>query len=133
MSSMFDSRSDRVLAALGAMLFCATFAVLAACGGQNATTSGRGAATAAVDHVQIKDFKYAPSTITVGVGATITWTNRDKAPHTATSGASPNADDVFETATITKGASKTVTVSKRGTFAYYCAFHPFMKATVIVR
>lgn len=82
---------------------------------------------------RIEDFKYVPSTITVAPGTTITWTNRDKAPHTATSGASPNADGVFESGTITKGASRTVTVSKRGTFAYYCAFHPFMKGTVIVK
>jgi manganese oxidase len=122
-----------VLAVLGAMLVCATVAVLAACGGQSATTTGRGAAAAAVDHVQIKDFKYMPSTIAVAAGTTITWTNEDTTPHTATSGVSPNADGVFESGTITKGASKTVTVSKRGTFTYYCAFHPFMKATVIVK
>lgn len=121
-----------MLAALGVVLVLATLAVLVIHGNRGASMTGRGAA-AAVDHVQIKDFKYAPATITVAPGTTITWTNRDSAPHTATSGASPNADDVFESGTITKSASKSVTVRKRGTFTYYCAFHPFMKATVIVR
>jgi plastocyanin len=133
MSSTFHSGLGRVPAVLGAALVLATPAVLAACGDQRASTATRSAAAAAVDHVQIKDFKYAPSTIAVGVGTTITWTNRDNAPHTATSGASPNADGVFDSGTITKGASKTVTVSKRGTFTYYCAFHPFMKGTVVVK
>jgi plastocyanin len=131
---MFHSRLDRMLALLGALLVLATLAVLAVHGGdRSAATSKPGAAPAAVDHVQIKDFKYAPATITVALGTTITWTNRDSAPHTATSGDSPNADGVFESGTIKKAASKTVTASKRGTFTYYCAFHPFMKATVIVR
>lgn len=136
-SAMIHSRTVRLPAVLGAMLVLAT---LAACGDRGATTTAtrattgtRGAAPAGVDHVRIEDFKYVPSTITVAPGTTITWTNRDKAPHTATSGASPNADGVFESGTITKGASRTVTVSKRGTFAYYCAFHPFMKGTVIVK
>jgi plastocyanin len=133
MSSTSRRRLDRVPAVLGAMLVLAAPAVLAACGDQPASTATRSAAATAVDHVQIKDFKYAPATITVGVGTTITWTNRDNAPHTATSGSSPDADGVFESGTITKGASKTVTVSRRGTFTYYCAFHPFMKGTVVVR
>jgi plastocyanin len=133
MSSRFHDRRDRVLAALGAMLVLATFAVLVIPGDRGPATTPPGAAAAAVDHVRIKDFKYAPATITVAPGTTITWTNQDTAPHTATSGASPNADGVFDSGTITKAASRTVTVSKRGTFTYYCAFHPFMKATVIVR
>ena len=52
-------------------------------------------------------------------GTNIAFTNEDRAPHTATSGASPNADGVFDTGTLTKGRSKSVKVTKAGTFAYY--------------
>ena len=69
----------------------------------------------------------------VAVGAKITFTNQDDAPHTATSGASPNADGVFDSGTLKKGQSKSVKLAKAGTFSYYCAFHPFMKGTVTVK
>ena len=71
--------------------------------------------------------------ITVAAGTKITFTNEDSAPHTATSGPSPGADGVFDTGTLKKGQSKGVKVAKAGTFAYYCAIHPFMKGTVIVK
>ena len=81
----------------------------------------------------IKDFLYEPDAISVAVGTKITFTNEDSAPHTATSGQPPGADGVFDTGNLTKGESKSVTVAKAGTFAYYCELHPFMKGTVIVK
>src|SRR5437868_15475839 len=38
--------------------------------------------------VGIKDHKYAPTVLTVPVGATVTWTNHDEDPHTVTSATS---------------------------------------------
>jgi plastocyanin len=119
---------------LGAAVIIAAGVALVACGGQG--TDNRPAQSApakAVDHVQIADFAYAPAAITVPAGTTITFTNDDSAPHTATSGTSPTADGVFDTGTLKKGKSKTVKVTKPGRFAYYCAIHPFMKATVTVK
>ena len=56
---------------------------------------------------------------------TITFTNEDGAPHTAT------ADDgAFDTGRLTKGQSATVTVSASGDHAYKCLVHPSMKGTV---
>jgi plastocyanin len=133
---MLSNSHSRLSRALALLVLAPTLA-LAACGGSatatRTTTSTGGAPAASVDHVQIKEFKYAPATITVALGTKITWTNHDSAPHTATSGTSPNSDGVFDSGTIKKGESKTATVSKRGTFTYYCAFHPFMKATVVVK
>jgi plastocyanin len=61
-------------------------------------------------------------------GGRVLWTNSDTAAHTAT------ADDrSFDTQTIDKGKARMVTVTAAGTFAYHCDFHPFMKATVVVR
>ena len=130
MISTPKSALDRTLAVLGVALILATVAVLVTARGPDAATTP---ATASVDAVAITDFKYAPVAISVKAGTTITWTNRDSAPHTATSGDSPNPDRVFDTDIITKGQSKTIKISKRGTFTYYCALHPFMTATVTVR
>lgn len=78
--------------------------------------------------VDINSFKYSPVTIVVRRGGRVRWTNSDAAAHTAT------ADDrSFDTQTIDKGAARSVTFTTAGTFAYHCDFHPFMKATVVVK
>jgi plastocyanin len=78
--------------------------------------------------VDIKSFKYKPPTVTVKKGGRVKWVNADAAAHTST------ADDrSFDTQTIDKGKSRMVTFTTAGTFAYHCDFHPFMKATVVVK
>lgn len=78
--------------------------------------------------VDIRSFKYKPVTIVVKKGGRVRWTNSDSAAHTAT------ADDrSFDTQTIDKGAARMVTFTTAGTVAYHCDFHPFMKATVVVK
>jgi plastocyanin len=78
--------------------------------------------------VDIRAFKYKPVTVAVTKGGRVKWVNADAAAHTST------ADDrSFDTQTIERGKSRTVTFTKAGTFAYHCDFHPFMKATVVVR
>jgi len=127
-------RPNRVIAVLGAAVIITAGAGLVACGGQGTDKPAAQPMPAkAVDHVRIADFAYAPAATTVPAGTTITFTNTDSAPHTATSGPSPTADGVFDTGTLKKGRSKTVKVTKPGTFAYYCAIHPFMKATLTVK
>jgi hypothetical protein len=63
----------------------------------------------------------------VHVGDTITWSNQDIAPHTATA-----SDGSFDTGTINPGKSGSHTFTKAGTFAYICSIHPSMKGTVTV-
>lgn len=121
---------------LGATLVLAAGALLTACGeqgGEQTANTPRTAPARTVDRVQIKDFLYAPDAVTVPAGTTITFTNGDRAPHTATSGRSPRPDGVFDSGTLTKGERKAVRLTRPGTFAYYCAIHPFMKGTVTVR
>jgi plastocyanin len=78
--------------------------------------------------VGIKDFRFAPSPLTVAAGATVTWTNHDEEPHTitATSGA-------FSSAGLSNEETFTQTFTRPGTYTYFCALHPHMKATVVVR
>jgi plastocyanin len=131
MSTTLSSTLNRLVVASGAVLIVATGVVLATSSGEPAAKSKP--ATAATDRVEIADFLFAPDQTTVAVGTTITWTNRDNAPHTATSGAGAAPDGLFDTDIITKGKSKKVKLTKAGTFTYYCALHPFMHATVVVR
>lgn len=67
--------------------------------------------------------------LTVTAGTMVTWTNADAVFHTvsASSGA-------WTSGTLTGGASYSYTFKTKGTFDYYCMFHPeTMKAKVTVR
>jgi plastocyanin len=98
-------------------------AVAAAAKSPKATTVKAAASTG----VTIKNFRYSPVNASVHTGDTITWTNEDTEPHTATAN-----DHSFDTGTIKKGKSGSHTFSKAGTFSYICTIHPSMKATVTV-
>jgi plastocyanin len=92
------------------------------------STTTAAAEPAATDRVEITDFKYDPEMVAVDARTKLTWTNRDRAAHTAT------ADDgSFDTGTLNLDDKGAVTLDEPGTYAYYCRFHPFMKATVEVR
>ena len=77
----------------------------------------------------ISGFKFVPASLTVKSGAKVAVTNDDTAPHSAT------ADDghSFDTGTLDKGSSQTISVTKPGSYAYHCTIHPFMKGTIVVR
>ncbi len=116
--------------AVGAALLLAVAAVIALTGcsdGGDGTTPGAGAAGGA-KAVTIQDYVYEPARIVVPAGTTVSFANRDAAPHTATS----KDSGLFDSGTIKKGETGEVTLEEPGTFAYYCLFHPFMKGTVVV-
>jgi plastocyanin len=85
------------------------------------------ASAAASSSVAIENFLYSPATVSVNVGDTVTWTNRDEDPHTATA-----SGGGFETGTLDQGQSGSHTFSEAGRFPYICALHPSMKGTVVV-
>jgi plastocyanin len=99
--------------------------------GQSPPTSAAAATAGApvrMATVDIKSFKYKPVTVTVKKGGRVRWTNSDAAAHTST------ADDrSFDTQTIDRGKARMVAMTTAGTFPYHCDFHPFMKATVVVK
>jgi plastocyanin len=84
------------------------------------------AATASA--VKIDNFSFGPQTITVPVGATVTWTNADDIPHTAVS-----TDGVFKSKVIDTDEKFSYTFTKAGTYAYYCTIHPKMTGQVVVQ
>jgi plastocyanin len=79
-------------------------------------------------NVRIEDFAFTPGNLEVPVGATVTWTNQDSAPHDATA-----RDADWKTARLSNDESDTLTFTSRGTFDYYCSIHPSMKARLEVR
>jgi plastocyanin len=86
------------------------------------------AAAAADRDVAIVDFAYAPATVTIRVGDTVTWTNRDPVEHTATA-----TNGSFDTGLLAPDASGSIRFTKAGTYRYLCTPHPDMRGTVVVR
>jgi LPXTG-motif cell wall-anchored protein len=86
------------------------------------------ATTAASASVTIRDFEFAPATVTINEGDTITWTNEGPTVHTATAN-----DGSFDTGSLRKGESGSATFTSAGTIAYICTPHPNMEGTVVVQ
>jgi plastocyanin len=78
--------------------------------------------------VKIDNFVFGPPTITVPVGATVTWTNGDDIPHTAVS-----TEGVFKSKVMDTDEKFSYTFTKAGTYSYYCSIHPKMTGQVVVK
>ncbi|MDQ2808058.1 MAG: plastocyanin/azurin family copper-binding protein, partial [Chloroflexota bacterium] len=80
--------------------------------------------------VTIAGFAFSPTPLTINVGDTVRWTNTDNATHTATS--DPGTPAAFNTGNLTNGQQGSFTFTIAGTYAYHCAIHSSMMATIIV-
>ena len=78
--------------------------------------------------VGIENFAFAPADVTAAVGETITWTNSDSAPHTATLD-----DGACDTGNIAQNASAGLVFDAAGTYPYHCTIHPNMKGTITIQ
>jgi plastocyanin len=81
------------------------------------------APTPATHKVTIEGTRFQPEVVTVKVGDSIEWVNKDPFPHTATSRA-----ESFDSGEIGPGKSWTYTARTKGEFAYICTLHPTMRA-----
>jgi plastocyanin len=84
--------------------------------------------SAATAEVKIDNFSFGPQTVTVPVGATVTWINRDDIPHTVVS-----TDGVFKSKVRDTDEKFSFTFAKAGTYPYYCSVHPKMTGKVVVQ
>jgi plastocyanin len=104
----------------------------------NATTTGAGGgnATTSVSIVPgssaLTTNAFSPNPIQVSTGATVTWTNDDAQPHTATSGENATPDGRFDSSIMAPGATFEHTFTEAGEYPYFCLLHPNMVGTVSV-
>ena len=78
--------------------------------------------------VVMKNFDFAPMTMTVAAGSTVTWKNLDGEPHTVTS-----IDGRFRSGALDENDTYTFKFDKPGTYKYLCSIHPKMLAAIIVK
>ena len=97
---------------------------------QVSTNSQSSAAPAPQEEAQVRieGFQFSPATLTVPVGATVTWTNHDVDTHTVTS-----STRAFSSAGLDRNETFSQRFTTPGTYAYFCALHPHMTAQIVVR
>src|SRR5262249_62166366 len=78
--------------------------------------------------IDIENFRFTQPTLTVPVGTTITWTNRDLDEHTVTA-----KDRLFSSRGLDPGESFAYQFDAPSTYEYFCALHPYMTGRVIVQ
>ncbi len=88
------------------------------------------------NEVFMQAIAFDPMEITIQAGESVTWTNQDFVPHTATSGNPEDTDlgSIFQSALLGQGGTFTHTFNDAGEFVYFCEVHPVMMrdAKVIV-
>jgi plastocyanin len=78
--------------------------------------------------VRIDDFAYRPATLTVTTGTVVRFVNDDAEPHTVTA-----TGRTFDSGGLDTGDAWTHRFDRAGTYAYFCALHPYMKGSIVVR
>ncbi len=136
------------------VLFClvalSALVLLTACGGSS-TNTGSGTTpttgttstptatatqasnTQTVMIISSGSFAFSPASLTIKAGTTVTWKNTTTVPHTVTSDDGKSFDSGMANPIAAQGGTFSFTFTTAGTFAYHCAIHPFMKATIIVQ
>jgi plastocyanin len=83
---------------------------------------------ASTTEVKIDNFVFGPAAITVPVGTTVTWINRDDIPHTVVS-----TEKVFKSKVLDTDEKFSYTFTKAGEYPYFCSIHPKMTGKVVVQ
>jgi plastocyanin len=78
--------------------------------------------------VMAKDFMFAPTSLTIKAGSTVTWTNHDDEPHTVVS-----TEGLFRSGALDTNESFSFRFEKAGTYRYACSIHPRMLGTIVVQ
>ena len=75
-------------------------------------------------------FAFSPTPLTIKVGDTVEWVNKDPTMHTTTSDSGDPAS--WDSGPLATNATFSFTFTKTGTYTYHCSIHPFMTGTITV-
>lgn len=78
--------------------------------------------------INIKNFSFNPTPLTIKVGTKVTWINNDGAPHTITS----DTGDLLNSPVLNSGQSFSFIFTTPGITNYHCNIHPMMKGAISV-
>jgi plastocyanin len=78
--------------------------------------------------VEISNFSFVPAQLTVPVGTTVTWVNKDEEPHTIV-----DSNTLFKSHALDTGDKFSFTFTTPGSFKYFCTIHAHMVGTIVVQ
>ena len=78
--------------------------------------------------VHLKNFAFVPETVTIRPGQSVRFVQDDDTPHTVTA-----VDKSFDSGNLNQKDTWRHTFATEGTYKFICAYHPYMKGTVIVK
>jgi plastocyanin len=78
--------------------------------------------------IEVRDFMFMPTTITVNTGDQVTWVNKDDEPHTVVSDTG-----IFRSGAMDTDETFSFKFDKPGTYHFTCSIHPRMVGTVVVK
>jgi len=78
--------------------------------------------------IAIENYAFQPDPITLAVGTTVVWTNRDEVAHNVVS-----RDRLFISPDLEANQRFEFTFKKTGTFDYFCSIHPQMTGRIVVK
>ena len=78
--------------------------------------------------IKIADLAFSPVELTVPVGTTVTWVNKDDLPHSVVDKGKAFRSKVFDT-----NNSFSFTFANAGTYDYICGLHPQMTGKIVVK
>jgi Icc protein len=84
-------------------------------------------ATAGGQQVIVDSFSFAPATLTVAAGTTLTWTNHDDVPHNIVS-----TERKFVSPVLDTDEQYSHQFDTPGTYRYFCSLHPKMTGHIVV-
>ena len=112
-----------------ALAMFVVLALLSSTHGKDSQTRDSAPVKATKTEVTIDNFSFSPNTLTLPVGATVTWINHDNVPHVVSS-----TRNQFKKSTVLKtGQTFSHTFMATGTYSYFCSIHPRMTGKIIVK
>ena len=96
--------------------------------GDDETQDARASAPLGPNEIGIDNFSFTPPTLTVKAGTKVTWINNDDVPHLIV-----NVQSKFKPSPVLDTDQRfSATLTKPGTYNYFCSLHPKMQGVVIV-
>ena len=110
-------------------LLALTALLLIRCGTENPLAPSRGD-----NEVWIQSSGFDPQELTVTVGTSVKWTNKDATGHDVTSGTPGNvANDFTGSAPLNQDETHFAAFTKAGRFPYFCSRHRSKVGTIVVQ
>jgi len=116
-------RSALVLGAVGVTALLAAALPKLTAAGEAVVQAAASPAT-----IDIDNFAFAPATLTVAAGTTVTWKNEDDSPHRI-----GDKNGTFKSAALDTDDTFSHTFAAPGEYPYICTIHPYMVGKIIVK